>query len=321
MSKKISIAKRAPMVTAPLFIDGISRAGKFLMSDLLQGFSGIEPVQTHTDMDSLHFLTRLKLIEPKTAQEFLQLMVDVYSYETLVGRNLNFRKSDKSYILNHPCGKKLALRCSQPDGQVAFKKIASHKLRSLFIMHELMPNIKTSFDTFSGLQVVSMLRNPIDLVYSWYTRDYCDRESHDPLYHALLIEGKREPIPWYALDWQDEYHKLSQMDRIIRCVDTLNKMNRSSFNRLSAARKKKILFVSYENIMVGPRKEIKRIEKFLGKKINAKDLNLVFKNQKLPNLKRLTYKDERVKVIKKHATEKYYKKLIAMESKYSKDKL
>ena len=45
MKNKIKLGRKEPLVKNLLLIEGISRAGKFLLANLLHGFRGIEPVQ------------------------------------------------------------------------------------------------------------------------------------------------------------------------------------------------------------------------------------------------------------------------------------
>src|SRR3989344_7810715 len=138
---KISVFPRTPLVKRLLLIEGISRSGKFLLSDLLAGFPGVEPVQTHVGLDNLPVLSALGFVDEAGAREFLRCEVDVYCYEALIGRLLNHRKTDKSSIFKHPRYKEFLARADVLDPQVLVQKFIESGTYSLFIVHEVMQHI------------------------------------------------------------------------------------------------------------------------------------------------------------------------------------
>src|SRR3989344_6802612 len=111
------VAPRKPLVKNLLVIEGVSRSGKFLLSDLLAGFADIEPVQTHVSLEHIPIFEKLGMIDAEAAREFLRCEIDVYSYEMLIGRTLNLRKSDKSAIFNHPRVKEFPGRTEDANPQ------------------------------------------------------------------------------------------------------------------------------------------------------------------------------------------------------------
>ena len=311
---KVVIGERTSLVSNPVIIDGIARAGKFLLANLLSGIRGVEPVQIRPVMEHVSRLHRFGLINTKAAKEVLQVEADMACYEMLIGRNFNYRASDKSSIFNNANYKTYLKRLRQPDGEAALAHFYDNKLLSLFIIHESLPNINIFFDTFPSIKIIIMHRSPVDLVYSWYQRKLGQRLGNDPLMGEIPFQGTKSLIPWYLYNHQKEYGSLPGMDRTVLSICTLFKMYQLSYNALSP-KKKRILFIRYEDILSDPQTAIKTIAHFLKKEI-LPEMKQVIKREKLPNRIYLDLKGQKIEKIRKTASKKYFNKLLFLEKEY-----
>lgn len=317
MSKKnkIKIGQRTPLVKNLLVVEGITRAGKFLLANILQGFPKIEPVQYNYLLEQIPFLAKFGLIEKNTAQQLLQCEVDIHAYEMRIGRNLNHRRSDKSSIHNRPDAQEYLNRTNKPDGNLAVAEFNKEKPYSLQIAHELMPNIEIYFDTFPQLKVISIQRSPIELVYSWYKRGHGHRWGSDPKVFQMVLEGVSKPIPWFSAEEKGNYYQLSEVDRIIMAIEKLIKLGKKSYQKLSSKNKKEILFLPYEKILAQPVKTVEKISLFLKLK-PGKQMPKILKREKLPN--QIKNQEENLLKIKNLASEKYFRKLLKLQLEYEK---
>lgn len=306
---------RQPLVKNPLLIDGISRAGKFLLTNLLSGFKGVEPVQYRPIMEHVSRLQRFGLVDKKAAQQLLRTEADLACYEMLIGRNFNFRRSDKSSIFNNASYKAYLKRLDQEDGPAALANFYKNNLLSLFIIHEALPNINIFFDAFPDMKVIIMQRSPVDLVYSWHQRQLGARIGNDPLLGEIPLQGKAGPLPWYFYKNQAEYKSLQGINRTILSITTLFKMYSMSYNKLSLMKKKRIMFIRYEDILSHPQSVIKITSNFLQREI-LPEINHIIRREKLPNIKYFSLKEQKIGEIKKLATKKYFEKLLSLEKKY-----
>ena len=206
-NEKMTVGKRKVLVDNLLIIEGITRAGKFLLANLMPAFDGIEPIQYHGLLEEIPFLEKFGFIDRATAQEILRCEIDLHTYDMLIGRNLNHRKSDKSSIFNHPQSEAYLARTDEPDGDAAIRKFYKQNPYCLYIMHELMPNIGICFDTFPTMRVLSIRRSPLDLVYSWHCRGNGHRYGIDPKVFVITLDSPHGPIPWFAAEWKKNYYK------------------------------------------------------------------------------------------------------------------
>lgn len=282
MKPKIKIGSRAKLVRKLLIVEGITRAGKFLLANLLHGFYGIEPVQYYGLLENIPFLEKFGLIDTETAKEILHCEIDTHCYEMLIGRNLNHRKSDKSSIYNSARPNEYLVRAKEPDGDDALAKFKGSDSYSFFIAHELMPHIDLYFKTFPKMKIISINRSPSDLVYSWYRRGHGHRWGNDPKVFQIVFKKQHSIIPWFAVDWKEDYYKLSEIDRIIASIKTITQKGQAAYHKLSAEEKKRILFIKYEDIITKPKKVINKISDFLKKK-ERPEMSSILRREKIPN--------------------------------------
>ena len=316
MVNKIKIGTRVPLVKNLLIVEGITRAGKFLLANLIHGFKDIEPIQYYGLPENLSFLEKFGFINRRAAKEILQCQIDTHCYEMLIGRNFNHRKFDKSSIYNNPRYKEFLTRSNEPDREKLLAAFYKNNSYSFFIMHELMPHIKIYLDTFSDIKIVSIQRSPIELVHSWYKCGLGKRWGNDPTWFQIALGDNQGPIPWYAHDWTHDYRTLPEIDRVIHSIQTLDYLYKKSFSRLSSRDKNKILFVRYEKILSSPLKVIDSIKKFLNKN-TLPEIGKILKKEKLPVKNYGAQILNKIKIIKKMASEKYFKILMDLENEYN----
>lgn len=309
------VGERTALVKNPLIVDGISRAGKFLLTNLLSGIKGVEPVQYMPVMEHIARLRRFGLIGQDVARELLRTEADMACYEMFIGRNLNHRKSDKSSIFNNARRALYRKRLQRPDGSLALADFRKQRLLSLFITHESLPNAEIFFESFPGMKAIIMERSPLDLAYSWHQRKLPGRIGSDVLMGEIPLKGKKGNVPWYAYDWQKEYASLSGIDRAVLSICTLVELYDQAYVSLAAKHKKRVLRVRYEDILLSPEEVIQNLSRFLGRDV-LPEMKQMIKKEQLPNKKYFDLKEQKKKALRRSASKRYFERLLALENEY-----
>ena len=310
------IGDRKVLVKNPLIVDGITRAGKFLMANLLSSIKDVEPVHYFPVLDHVARLEHLGLIEKKAARELLRSEADRVCYETLIGRSFNHRTSDKSSIFNNPRHKTYLKRLYESDGEAAVDVFHKNRLYNLFIVHEAFLNADLFFNSFPGMKVIVVQRSPLDLAYSWHQRKLIRRIGKDPLMGEIALASKGGSIPWHLYSRREEYHLLPSADRIVLAISTLFEMYEEPYQKLTPKHKKSILFVRYEEILLHPETTVKRAAAFLKRKI-LPEMKWVIKREKLPNTEYFGLRERKIKTLKRILSKKYFDRLLSLEEKYA----
>ena len=88
----IKIFPKKALYNQVLFLDGVGRAGKFLLGKVCSNFERVETFQYVESLEHIPILNSLNLIERSAAISMMQLILDSSIYNLAIGRGLNLRK-------------------------------------------------------------------------------------------------------------------------------------------------------------------------------------------------------------------------------------
>lgn len=293
--KTPSYAPRARLFDDFVVVEGITRSGKFLLGAVVSAFEGVEFIQTSFTLETLHFLHRLGRIDLDTYRMLVQTDLDMRAYDMAIGRNLNARSADVSCIGRAPDPARFTSRSAEADTGELVRRFREGGFMPLQIFHEGLPNARAFFDVFPKARMISILRDPADLVDSWFRRGWGRRHgANDPLNMSLCFEAPGGPRYWWALDLP-EYGELGEMDRCVLNIATLMDMGRRELDAAGPALSERICFVRYEDVLARPDEAVSRIGAFLGR-APVPQLPAVLARERLPRAVDLS---KRAKLVEK----------------------
>jgi len=278
---------RAQIVQQPLFIDGYTRSGKFLLGSLLDSLENTEYLQNPWFLETSLYLCKLGKLDFKTLKILIQTDLDFNTYNMGIGRNLNSRKSDESSILNSIKVNEYLSRADFPDQNTIFERFQNRNLLPLYITHDALCNVSLLFEIYPEMRMISAQRNPVRLIKSWHDRGWGSRWGNDPKSFSVAFDERGKAVPWFALEWSDEYWNLNAIERIVKGLHSLSKKAESEYKSLNSDSKSRILFVEFDNLLNAPLGEVERVAYYLERRILV-GLELTMKRQKLPREEGLT---------------------------------
>ena len=259
----IKLSSKKSLYNQVLFLDGMARAGKFLLGKICSHFERVEYFQNIPTLEHIPILNNFDLIEKSAAKSMMQVILDHAIYDMSIGRGLNQRSADSSSITHSFEYQHYLHRSNQQDGAEAISKIQEANRLPSFLIHNCLPFINFFFETFPYLQMVHIERHPIDLAHSWLLKGWGRRFGVDPLAFEPTIHGKDVPVPWHAKTWQAEYGGMSEADRAIKSVCTIYRLSNEGFNNLNNKLQSKILKLSYEEFFSDPISVVNQLAGFL----------------------------------------------------------
>ncbi len=293
-----------------LLVEGLTRSGKFLLANFLSTIKEIDHINYNPLVEQIPFLVKQNLLDKNTGKVLLQTQFDNNCYDLIVGRGLNFRREDKSSVYNSPHQEKYLQRCSEPEN---LEKVKENYFP--FIAHECLQFMDFLLETFPEAKVIRIIRNPIDLVYSWFNRGWGKRWGEDPKLFSLVFE---ENIPWYAVSWKEEYLAANEMDRVIKSIYYLKKEEEKTFKKLTMEQKERIYSLTLTDLIVNPDKEVNEIARFLDKE-TLPVLEEVKSREKCPQVDPASFREEKLSKIKDLASERGFMLLTKMNTNFRKD--
>ena len=303
-------------------VDGNTRTGKFFLANLISGMDDYEYFQYSFTLDILPYITNIGGIREDVAISTIRAVLDQQCYDYMIGRNINTRVDDRSSVLYSHEAEKYIARSKMSLDREDFRNSISTKLKPnyLFVQHNNLANIEIMFKALSNLKIIHLIRNPIDLVYSWFKKDYGKImiNNNSDIFNigiAPSICGKLGPLPWYTHSIKSEYERINQIERIIISIDTLTKMCNEAMVSLPEQHRNRIMLVKYEKVVEDTNNVIDDISKFLGCK-KSKHMNEIIKRQNCPNIIDVGIRDNKKIFLMKKISKKYIKLLEEMENNY-----
>ncbi|OUL43974.1 hypothetical protein B0W81_00915, partial [Prochlorococcus sp. HOT_208_60] len=162
-----------------VIIDGLSGCGKILVAELLKAIKNTEIVKLETTFDHIPILFSYEKIEKYAAQSILKTIFDKLIYYNNIGREINLRKNDLTFSLNHP--KKFSYINSllkKPNSDKIINKKLSPKQIFPFMVHMSTFNNTLLEETFNNLNIIYILRDPLFILETYSS--YLDRINSDP---------------------------------------------------------------------------------------------------------------------------------------------
>jgi len=313
--------KKPTLVNNLAIVDGLTRTGKFFLGKLISGLNNTEFFQYSFDLDILSYMSQLGAISEDGSISIFRSVVDQSCYDRYVGRNLNLRFNDRSSIYNSPEFEKYILRSkSEYDREKIVECLSNEDQIFLFVLHNNLANADIMFKAFPDLRIIHLLRNPIDLVYSWMNKDYGKTEMNGKVDLFKIgigpsICGKKEPLPWWVYPIKSEYERINQTDRIIISIKTIITLCNKAFKSLSNDCQKQIMFLKYEYLVENTHKALDDISKFL-ETDKSKFMDEIIAKENCPNIFDINDRIEKKKKIYDMSTKKYYQILESMENNY-----
>ena len=158
-----------------VLIDGLTRTGKSSLSGIIPSFTSMEHLQFSSALENIMAGLEMKQITINFAQSFLISYFNELSYDIMLSRNVNFRKDDQTGIYNYIDPKIYINRLSSEEGPSVFNDIVNSNRNLPIQSHDLLTQIVNWEKIFNNYKLISLWRNPIELVFSWWKRNWGTR--------------------------------------------------------------------------------------------------------------------------------------------------
>jgi len=285
-----------------VFLDGLTRAGKCFLGNIVSNFQKIEFFQFNPQIDHLPILNHLKCLDENVTISLLRLNVNMSVYHQAIGRSLNGRTLDSSSINHATDVHRYLERTKKPDGIVSINNLKTEGRIPSFLTHQCLPHIELFFKTFPNSLMINIKRHPIDVAHSWYKRGWGERFGIDPLAFNPVVHGQKRPIPWFAMDWSSEYEEMEPVDRVIQSICTLSQLDMNAYHNTRF--KDQILLISYEQIMSNPDLVIGEMCQFLDTE-PLSNMQKVLEKQNCPRHLPLEERKEKLIFLREHSNNQH----------------
>jgi hypothetical protein len=272
-----------------VIIDGLTRSGKFYLGKLISAIKGLEYFINSSEIERIIITGTTGITSKTDASALMTLAVNEEIYNFAIGRNINQRSDDSSSIFNSYEHEKYLARQQGQSGWGAVKNIQDNNRYSVFILHQSLQALEIIMGAIPRPFIINLRRHPVELAFSWAQRGWGHRYETDPLAFEPVFQHAGSFVPYFAIDWADEYLKGNEYDRVVKSIVHLTEMESNAI----VSHGSEMCHIYYDNLIYNPEKEIHKICKFLKKephdslpetlKKETRDTNMISDRKKKEN--------------------------------------
>ena len=244
-----------------IFVDGVSRNGKSLFVGILPSLERVEHINVIYLLEQTLPAVSLGILDAQYLKVLMRLYLNELAYNIQIGRNVNFRYTDHTGVLNYKDPQVYYKRLSLKEGDTIVEKLLHSDLFIPFKTHDLLVNLEYLNLLDIDYKMLAMFRHPIDNIYSWWKIGWGRRFGIDPRAFTLAINYHSKPLPWYCAGYEDEWLTLNEMERCVLTVTDL--ITRSIEQYKKSTKKDRIHLLTFEGFVQKPYEELEKICLFL----------------------------------------------------------
>lgn len=274
----MQIRKFLPMECDVIVVDGMWGVGKTAVTSVIGCMNDVEKVKLDLIHEFACVLNSLGKMSDEAARFLLLTYADINQYHNLIGREINFRPSDATGTKNTPGSTLRYLRrMFAGDGDGIVTRIHRDHIAHQVVTHQILPVGEPMFSAFGDrLKMLHIVRHPMHLA-RYYHDYFVDWMRHREFTVSLDFEG--EKIPWWAIDWAEQFLRLNTMDR---ALESLTFLYKRIFDQIERRRDDpRLLVLSFENIVMRPHESFPAISSFLGRD-PSKKTSKILAREKIP---------------------------------------
>jgi hypothetical protein len=279
----ISISRQHNLTGKILFVDGLPGCGKTLFSAILSTLERTEMLGYSYEIEQycqLHYLGKLPI---DAASSLIKLSSDLKLYDSMMGRNVNFRPSDLSSVFQSNDPIKYIRRLIQPGDEVIPDIIRSEQPILNLSTHNLLAFSEPVFEAFSDQCIfVEIVRHPIYMIKQQYLN--MSKLIGTERSFTIHFSYNGEELPYYSQEWKSSYLQMSPMDRVIFFIDYITKKTEAMKKTIQEQYKVSVCTVPFEQFVLDPGPTIEDIAKLLETN-TTRDTLRVMSEQNVPRSK------------------------------------
>lgn len=280
---KFKISRKKYLTEKLLIIDGLPGCGKTMLSKIVSSLDRMEILNYAFEIEFICKLHNLNKITEDATSSLSSMLVDHKLYQSMMGRETNFRYSDLSSVFNYPFPLKYFKRIFSKGELQIPKKIIDIKPILNLTTHNLLPYSDPIFTNFKDrLLYIELKRHPLYMIIQ-HTLNM-ERLLNNPRDIQVLFDYEGYELPYFAYGWEDLFIKSNPVEKAIYFFYYAIKKNDQFKKKLSNKNNENFLSIKFEEFVFDPTKFLNIICKKLNTSKSSRT-NKILKIQKVPRKK------------------------------------
>lgn len=286
VSLEKSIVRSKYLAENIVIVDGFPGCGKTLFGPIISSLQRVEIMQYIFEIEFICRLFELRKIDKDAAVSMVKMLSDHKLYQSMMGRDTNFRYSDLSSVFNYPNPLKYFKRIFGEGDMVIPQRINDSKPILSFVAHDLLAYGEPVFEALgSRLTFIEVVRHPLYMLIQQtlnMERLFAKSQARDI---QIYFEYKGEELPYFCHGWEDLYLRSSKVDRAIYSISFAKDKNKKGlFDLESKFKEVKFIRIPFEKFVKSPEGYMKEISNSLNTN-SSNRTNKALKSQNVPRKK------------------------------------
>ena len=281
---KIFTSKQNEMFKKIVIVDGQAGCGKTILSPIISTFKRVELLTYIFEIEFILRLKSLNKINKDALISMIKLFTDHKLYQTMMGREVNFRVNDISSVYNFRNPNIYLKRIKEKGDEVIPQKIKKENPILNFTSHDLTEHIDALFEAYGKkLFFIEVVRHPLYMVIqqSLNMKNLINTSRDADVYYKL----DNNQYPHFAYRWEKIFDKINSIEKAIHLMNINSKKNEIKRKLIMNSKyKKNFLTVPFEIFVKEPYPYLDKI-KYAIKTTNTSSTNSFVKKANLPRTK------------------------------------
>jgi len=279
----LSVSRKPHLAKKIVMVGGLDGCGKTLFSPIISALERVELPTYSYEIEhycSLNFLHKLSL---NTASTLIRLQTDLKLYNTMMGREVNFRPTDLSSVQLYHNPTQYFERLFKPGDEVIPDVIIKKNPILNLIIHNILFISDPIWNALGDRSVyIEVIRHPLYMIRQQHLN--MQKLIDDVRDFIIYYEHEEKSYPYWVKGWEDLFDQSSDIERSIHYIDQMTQRVEKAKKVLREKYQANILTIPFEQFVLDPQPWVEKIALAIGSKITETTKNVMLQ-QKVPREK------------------------------------
>jgi len=268
-----------------VIIDGFPGCGKTLFGPIVSALDRVELLNYAFEIEFICRLYKLNKITNDAAISMVKMLIDHKLYQTMMGRETNFRYSDLSSVFNDPHPLRYFRRIFQEGDMAVPDRITKEKPILSLTTHDLLAY---SEPVFKGLDkrvtFIEIVRHPLYMIIQEtlnMERLFADANARDI---QIYYDYNKKELPYFCFGWEELFIKSNNVEKAIYAIDRCTQANNDARAYVNKYYESSLITIPFEKFVLDPNPFVAKMANALGTKITSATVKAL-KRQNVPRNK------------------------------------
>ncbi|OGX07927.1 MAG: hypothetical protein A2Z88_07735 [Omnitrophica WOR_2 bacterium GWA2_47_8] len=264
-----------------VIVDGQGGCGKTMLAPIVSALDRVELLSYSYETEHICGLWKLKRLDDDVAVAMIRMITDLKLYNTLMGRDTNFRVPDLSSVFNDAKPWRYFKRIISRGDAAVPDRIPKERPILLLTTHTLLNIGEPVFKALGDrLVFIDMVRHPLHMIKQIVLLEM-DQVFSSARNFGLHIKYKGHEIPYYTHGWEELFVRSNKFERAIYFIDHTFRANLKARQLMIDRYNANIITVPFEHFVLEPMPYLERIAQALDSKITSTTRRMM-KKQNVP---------------------------------------